>query len=312
VTLPERVTVVEVGPRDGLQNEKGFVPTEAKVAFVEALADAGLPVVETTAFVSPKAIPQLADSAEVFSRVRKRPGTCYPVLVPNERGMARALAAGAREIALFTAATDTFNLRNTNATVEQSFSRFAPVVALARREGVRVRGYVSTVFGCPYEGKVDPSRGFAVALRLFEAGCEEVSLGDTIGVAVPSQVADVVGRLRAAGADVARLALHMHDTRGTALANVVERLRGRPRGLPLRSRRSREPLHGGPPLPARRDGLRDGSRSPAGGRGDANPRGDDRTHARLEGLRGGPGRTGERRMNARRRGRRVDPSPSGT
>jgi isopropylmalate/homocitrate/citramalate synthase len=225
VTLPERVTVVEVGPRDGLQNEKGFVPTEAKVAFVEALADAGLPVVETTAFVSPKAIPQLADSAEVFSRVRKRPGTCYPVLVPNERGMARALAAGAREIALFTAATDTFNLRNTNATVEQSFSRFAPVVALARREGVRVRGYVSTVFGCPYEGKVDPSRGFAVALRLFEAGCEEVSLGDTIGVAVPSQVADVVGRLRAAGADVARLALHMHDTRGTALANVVEGLR---------------------------------------------------------------------------------------
>jgi isopropylmalate/homocitrate/citramalate synthase len=225
VTLPERVTVVEVGPRDGLQNEKGFVPTEAKVAFVEALADAGLPVVETTAFVSPKAIPQLADSAEVFSRVRKRPGTRYPVLVPNERGMARALAAGAREIALFTAATDTFNLRNTNATVEQSFSRFAPVVALARREGVRVRGYVSTVFGCPYEGKVDPSRGFAVALRLFEAGCEEVSLGDTIGVAVPSQVADVVGRLRAAGADVARLALHMHDTRGTALANVVEGLR---------------------------------------------------------------------------------------
>lgn len=225
MTSRERVTVVEVGPRDGLQNEKGFVPTEAKVAFVEALADAGLPVVETTAFVSPRAIPQLADSAEVFARVRKRPGTRYPVLVPNEKGMARALAAGAREIALFTAATDTFNVRNTNATVEESFARFAPVVALARAEAVRVRGYVSTVFGCPYEGRVDPARAVAVALRLFAAGCEEVSLGDTIGVAVPSQVADVVGRLRTAGVDVATLALHMHDTRGTALANVVEGLR---------------------------------------------------------------------------------------
>ena len=225
MTSRERVTVVEVGPRDGLQNEKGFVPTEAKVAFVEALAAAGLPVVETTAFVSPRAIPQLADSAEVFARVAKRPGTRYPVLVPNERGMARALAAGAREIALFTAATDTFNLRNANATVEESFSRFAPVVALARKEGVRVRGYVSTVFGCPYEGKVDPAKAVTVALRLFDAGCEEVSLGDTIGVAVPSQVAEVLGRVRLAGVPLERVALHMHDTRGTALANVVEGLR---------------------------------------------------------------------------------------
>ena len=225
MTPKERVTVVEVGPRDGLQNEKGFVPTEAKVAFVEALAEAGLPVVETTAFVSPRAIPQLADSAEVFARVAKRPGTRYPVLVPNERGMTRALEAGAREIALFTAATDTFNLRNTNATVEESFVRFAPVVALARKEGVRVRGYVSTVFGCPYEGKVDPAKAVTVALRLFDAGCEEVSLGDTIGVAVPSQVAEVLGRVRLAGVPLERVALHMHDTRGTALANVVEGLR---------------------------------------------------------------------------------------
>ena len=225
MTGPERVTVVEVGPRDGLQNEKGFVPTEVKVAFVEALAGAGLPVVETTAFVSPQAIPQLADSAEVFSRVRKRPGTRYPVLVPNGKGMARALAAGAREIALFTAATDTFNVRNTNATVEESFARFVPVVALARADGVRVRGYVSTVFGCPYEGRVDPAKAVAVVLRLFEAGCTEVSLGDTIGVAVPTQVAEVVGRLRASGVPADRLALHMHDTRGTALANVVEGLR---------------------------------------------------------------------------------------
>lgn len=220
-----RVTVVEVGPRDGLQNEKGFVPTSVKVAFVEALAGAGLPVVETTAFVSPRAIPQLADSAEVFSRVAKRPGTRYPVLVPNEKGMARALAAGAREVSLFTAATDTFNLRNINATIEGSFARFAPVLERAKAEGLRVRGYVSTAFGCPYEGRVEPARAVSVALRLLEAGCEEVSLGDTIGVAVPSQVSDVVGRLREAGVPVGRLALHMHDTRGTALANVVEGLR---------------------------------------------------------------------------------------
>ena len=225
MTAPGRVTVVEVGPRDGLQNEKGFVPTAVKVAFVEALAEAGLPVVETTAFVSPRAIPQLADSAEVFGRVQKRPGTRYPVLVPNERGMARALAAGAREIALFTAATDTFNVRNVNATVEESFARFAPVFARAKGEGLRVRGYVSTAFGCPYEGKVAPARAALVAARLFAAGCEEVSLGDTIGVAVPSQVTDVLGRTKEAGIPIERIALHMHDTRGTALANVVEGLR---------------------------------------------------------------------------------------
>jgi isopropylmalate/homocitrate/citramalate synthase len=220
-----RVTVVEVGPRDGLQNEKGFVPTDAKVAFVEALADAGLSVVETTAFVSPRAIPQLADSAEVFARVRKKPGVRYPVLVPNEKGLLRALAAGAREIALFTAATDTFNVRNTNATVEESFARFAPVFVRAKAEGLRVRGYVSTAFGCPYEGRVEPAKAAAVAARLFRAGCEEVSLGDTIGVGVPSQVVEVLGLLREEGVPVERVALHMHDTRGTALANVVEGLR---------------------------------------------------------------------------------------
>lgn len=222
---PGRVTVVEVGPRDGLQNEKGFVPTAVKVAFVEALAEAGIPVVETTAFVSPRAIPQLADSAEVFARVRKRPGTRYPVLVPNERGLSRALAAGVREIALFTAATDTFNLRNVNASIEESFARFAPVLARAKEEGLRVRGYVSTAFGCPYEGRVDPAKAALVAARLFASGCEEVSLGDTIGVAVPSQVTDVLGRAKEAGIPIERIALHMHDTRGTALANVVEGLR---------------------------------------------------------------------------------------
>ena len=220
-----RVTIVEVGPRDGLQNEKGFVPSDVKVSFVEALADSGLPVVETTAFVSPRAIPQLADSAEVFARVRRKPGVRYPVLVPNEKGLVRALSAGAREIALFTAATDTFNVRNTNVTVEGSFARFAPVFARAKAEGLRVRGYVSTVFGCPYEGRVEPSKAAAVAARLYAAGCEEVSLGDTIGVAVPSQVAEVLGRVREAGVPLERIALHMHDTRGTALANVAEGIR---------------------------------------------------------------------------------------
>jgi isopropylmalate/homocitrate/citramalate synthase len=223
VSPRERVTVVEVGPRDGLQNEKGFVPTDVKVAFVEALGEAGLPVVETTAFVSPRAIPQLADSAEVFARVRKRPGTRYPVLVPNEKGMLRALSAGAREVALFTAATDTFNVRNTNVTVEGSFVRFAPVVALARAEGIRVRGYVSTAFGCPYEGPVAPEAGVRVAERLLELGCDEISIGDTIGVGTPGAVhrwlAAATGRL-----PIERLAMHFHDTRGQALANVLAAL----------------------------------------------------------------------------------------
>lgn len=222
---PGRVVVVEVGPRDGLQNEPAPVSTAAKVAFVEALAGAGLPVVEVTAFVSPRAIPRLADSDEVFRRVTKRPGTRYPVLVPNARGMARALSAGAREVAVFTAASETFNRRNINASIEESFERFRPVFELARAEGVWVRGYVSCAFGCPYEGRVDPAGVARVCARLVEAGCEEVSIGDTIGVGVPTQVADVVGRTVEAGVGVERLALHLHDTRGTALANVAEGLR---------------------------------------------------------------------------------------
>jgi len=220
-----RVTVVEVGPRDGLQNEPGVVPVEAKVAFVEALADAGLTVVEATAFVSPKAIPQLADGDEVFRRILKRPGVRYPVLVPNERGMDRAEAAGVREIAVFTAASETFNLRNVNASIEESFARFAPVIARAKKGGMRVRGYVSCAFGCPYEGAVRPEAVAEVSARLAAAGCDEVSLGDTIGVGVPTQVPDVVGRAVEAGVPVERLALHLHDTRGTALANVAEGLR---------------------------------------------------------------------------------------
>ena len=220
-----RVTVVEVGPRDGLQNEAATVSSDVKVAFVEALAAAGLPVVEATAFVSPKAIPQLADGEEVFRRVRKLPGTRYPVLVPNERGMDRAEASGVREIAVFTAASETFNRRNINASIDESFARFSPVLARARRAGMHVRGYVSCGFGCPYEGPIAPHAVARVASRLVEAGCHEVSLGDTIGVGVPTQVPEVLGRTVEAGVPLEAIALHFHDTRGTALANVTEGLR---------------------------------------------------------------------------------------
>ncbi len=221
----DRVTVVEVGPRDGLQNEPGFVPTEVKVAFIDALSRTGLPVVEATAFVSPKAIPQLSDASEVLSRIERHPGVRYPVLVPNEKGMARALEAGLTEVAVFTAASETFNRKNINATIDQSFERFAPVFRMALEAGVRVRGYVSCGFGCPYEGPIEPRAVAMVSLRLYEAGCSEVSVGDTIGVGVPTQVPDVVGRCVEAGVPVGALALHFHDTRGTALANVAEGLR---------------------------------------------------------------------------------------
>jgi hydroxymethylglutaryl-CoA lyase len=220
-----RVTVVEVGPRDGLQNEAAIVPSDAKVAFVDALSAAGLGVVEVTAFVSPKAIPQLADGEEVFRRIAKAPGVRYPVLVPNEKGLGRAEAAGVREIAVFTAASETFNRRNINASIEESFVRFAPVLSRAKAAGMRVRGYVSCAFGCPYEGPVAPEAVARVSARLAAIGCDEVSVGDTIGIGVPTQVPEVVGRTVEAGVPLGRLALHFHDTRGAALANVAEGLR---------------------------------------------------------------------------------------
>jgi isopropylmalate/homocitrate/citramalate synthase len=223
VSLPRRVTVVEVGPRDGLQNEVVSRSVEDRVAFCDRLTAAGLPVVEVGAFVSPKWVPQMAGSDEVLSRVSKPEGVRLPVLVPNRTGFDLARAAGAREIAVFTAASETFSRRNTNASIDESFSRFAEVVPEARREGIRVRGYVSTCFGCPYEGPVPPERVVGVARRLVDAGCDEVSIGDTIGVAVPTQVADMMGRLKdAIPAD--RVAVHFHDTRGTALANVLAAL----------------------------------------------------------------------------------------
>ena len=221
--IPKRVDVFEVGPRDGLQNEAAAVSVDDKVAFCDALLDAGLPAVEVGAFVSPKWVPQMAGSDEVFRRVRKRAGQRTPVLVPNRQGFLRAREAGAREIAVFTAASETFNRKNINASIDESFARFAEFVPEAKRDGTWVRGYVSTCFGCPYEGPVEPAKVVEVARRLEDAGCDEISIGDTIGVGVPTQVTDVMGRLRGA-VGTARLAVHFHDTRGTALANVLAAL----------------------------------------------------------------------------------------
>jgi hydroxymethylglutaryl-CoA lyase len=218
--LPAAVTVVEVGPRDGLQNEKAAVATEAKVQFIDLLSASGLPVIEATSFVSPRAIPQLADATAVFAAIHRAPGVRYPVLVPNVRGMERALEAGVREVAVFTAASESFTRHNINATIAESLANFAAVAALARPAGVRLRGYVSTAFGCPYEGHVPPARVREVTARLFDLGVDEVSIGDTIGVATPDGVARVMGLLLR-DFPAARLALHLHDTRGTALANVL-------------------------------------------------------------------------------------------
>ncbi len=223
LSLPARVRVVEVGPRDGLQNEAAALPVDDRIRFADALIASGLPVVEVGAFVSPKWVPQMAGSEEVFRRIAKRSGTRTLVLVPNRTGYERARAAGVGEIAIFTAASETFNRKNINASIDESFARFEEFVPGARRDGVWVRGYVSTCFGCPYEGKVAPEKVLEVARRLVEAGCNEVSIGDTIGVGVPTQVTDLMGRLRdALGAPA--LAVHFHDTRGTALANVLAAL----------------------------------------------------------------------------------------
>jgi len=221
-TLPRSVRIVEVGPRDGLQNEKALIPTAQKIQFIQMLADAGLPVVEATSFVSPRAIPQLSDASEVMANLSRRSSTSYPVLVPNLKGMERALAAGVRAIAVFTAASESFTRHNIHATIAESLANFRPVIALAQQEKVTTRGYISTVFGCPYEGKVEPRQVLNVAQALLEMGVDELSLGDTIGVATPNQVVDVIGLLVDDGAiPMKQLALHFHDTRGTALANVL-------------------------------------------------------------------------------------------
>jgi isopropylmalate/homocitrate/citramalate synthase len=219
------VQIVEVGPRDGLQNEHALVPTAQKIAFIQLLAEAGLPVVEATSFVSPRAIPQLSDASEVMANLSRLPTTSYPVLVPNLKGMERALSAGVRSIAVFTAASESFTRHNINATIAESLANFRPVIAQAQQAGVPVRGYISTVFGCPYEGAVDPRQVLRVARELLEMGVSELSLGDTIGVATPNQVVEVLDLLLNEGQiPMEQLAVHFHDTRGTALANVLTAL----------------------------------------------------------------------------------------
>ncbi len=223
--LPKQVRVVEVGPRDGLQNEKTVISTAQKVRFINQLSAAGLPVVEATSFVSPRAIPQLGDASAVMSEIEHRPSTLYPVLVPNLKGMERAVSAGVTAISLFTAASNSFTKHNINATIEESLENFRPVIAQAKEHGIGVRGYISTIFGCPYEGKVEPQQVLYVARQLLEMGVQELSLGDTIGIATPNQVVEVLSLLmEEGGIPREQLAVHFHDTRGTALANVLTAL----------------------------------------------------------------------------------------
>ncbi len=219
--MAEHVRIYEVGPRDGLQNEATAVPTATKAQFIELLADAGLREIEATSFVAPRAIPQLADAGELMTSLPRREGVRYPVLVPNERGMARAEAASADALAVFTAATDAFTEANIGMTVAESLTAFAPVLARAADLGWWRRAYVSTAFGCPYTGRVEPAAAVEVALRLQDLGVDEVCFGDTIGVGVPGQVAALTGAAAEAGLALDRIALHFHDTRGTALANVA-------------------------------------------------------------------------------------------
>jgi len=223
MTLPDRVTIVEVGPRDGLQNESAMVPTDVKIAFIERLAATGLQVVEATSFVHPRWVPQLADAAEVLAGITPVDGVRYPVLVPNETGLNRALDAGVSEVAVFGAASEAFTQRNLNRTIDESLAMFAPVVRRASEAGLRVRGYVSTVLGCPFQGEVRHADVARVATALFDLGVAEVSLGDTIGVGTAGQVQDLLEALQPV-TDLNRVAVHMHDTYGQGLANTLAAL----------------------------------------------------------------------------------------
>ena len=218
--MADRVRIYEVGPRDGLQNESVAIPLDTKVELIDRLAAAGLREIEATSFVSPKAIPQLADADALVPRLSHTPEVRYPVLVPNERGMARAEAAGAKALAVFTAATDAFTEKNIGMTIDESLAAFEPVLRRASDLGWWRRAYVSTAFGCPYTGAVDPLDAVRVAQRLLDLGVDEVCFGDTIGVGVPSQVAVLTGTAVSASIPLERIAYHFHDTRGTALANV--------------------------------------------------------------------------------------------
>jgi hydroxymethylglutaryl-CoA lyase len=217
--LPEKVRIVEVGPRDGLQNEKGEVPTAVKLELIERLADAGLRAIEATAFVSPKWIPQMADHTEVLERIRRKPGVSYPVLTPNLKGFEAARAAGATEVAVFGAASESFSKKNINCSIAESLERFRPVVDAAIAADIKVRGYISCVVGCPYEGSVKPEMVAEVARALFDMGCYEISLGDTIGVGTPGKIRAMIDAC-ATRVPADKLAGHYHDTYGQALANI--------------------------------------------------------------------------------------------
>jgi len=220
MTTPSQVRIVEVGPRDGLQNEKAIVPTPTKIELIDRLSATGLQTIEATSFVSPKWVPQLADAAEVYTGIQKKPGLRYPVLVPNLQGYARAREVGVDEIAVFTAASEAFNRKNINASIAESLERFAPVIERAKVDGVAVRGYVSTVLGCPYQGEVPLTDVVRVAKALHAMGCYEISLGDTIGIGTPAKARAMLAAV-AAEVPMSALAIHFHDTRGQALANIL-------------------------------------------------------------------------------------------
>jgi hydroxymethylglutaryl-CoA lyase len=222
--LPKSVTICEVGPRDGLQNESTIVGLDVKLEFIDRLVEAGHRVVETTSFVHPRWVPQLADAEKLLAELDRRPGVRYPVLVPNENGFERALAAGVDEIAIFGSATETFASRNLNRTVAESIQMFTPVVAQARDRGLRVRAYLSMCFGDPWEGRVPPEQVVTVARRLMELECSHLSLGDPVGLTTPGQVRQLLGLLVAEGLDIDQIAVHFHDTYGQALANTLAAL----------------------------------------------------------------------------------------
>ena len=217
--IPEKIQIVEVGPRDGLQNEKEWVPTKTKISLIEKLADAGLTKIEATSFVSPKWIPQLKDAHEVFTGIKRISGVSYPVLTPNMKGFERALEADAKEIAVFSAASEAFTQKNTNCSIEESINRFRPVLEEAKINNIPVRGYISCVLGCPYQGKVAVENVVNLAAKMTEMGCFQISLGDTIGAGTPVQAKRMVQKV-SEKVPVSKLALHFHDTRGQALANI--------------------------------------------------------------------------------------------
>lgn len=217
--IPEKIQIVEVGPRDGLQNEKEWVPTKTKISLIEKLADAGLTKIEATSFVSPKWVPQLKDAHEVFTGIKRISGVSYPVLTPNMKGFERALEADAKEIAVFSAASEAFTQKNTNCSIEESINRFRPVLEEAKKNNIPVRGYISCVLGCPYQGNVAVEDVVNLAAKMTEMGCFQISLGDTIGAGTPVQAKRMVQKV-SEKVPVSKLALHFHDTRGQALANI--------------------------------------------------------------------------------------------